>query len=282
MMDQKEYRTQVDAVSFSPDFQDRTVARLTDLLEKGAGNRTKRRNLRTGLIAAAAAAVLMAGAYAAAALLGPGEVASRLGYQAIAAALQSEGAVTVNETRTVGDFEVTLMGLVSGGGLTASKSLDDRERDRLVAVLAMTPSDPALLKDYTELDPPLTVTPLAEGYTLHQVNAWSLNACIDSFVEDGVLYWEIDCDNLEPFADHTVYLAVYPGADLYPAKADIFDISEETGAITVREGKDAALFVLPLDPAKADPQKAQAIVEGLYQPWAHHEGPAPSTSWENE
>ena len=30
-MNKEEYRAQVDAVSFSPDFQDRTMARLMDL-----------------------------------------------------------------------------------------------------------------------------------------------------------------------------------------------------------------------------------------------------------
>ncbi len=52
-----------------------------------------------------------------------------------------------------------------------------------------------------------------------------------------------------------------------PPDAETFGFDQDTGAITVKEGKEAALFTLPLDESKADPEKAQAIVDGLYRPW---------------
>ena len=64
-MKQEEYRAQVDAVSFSPDFQDRTMARLRELAQEKEKKTMKKAHWRTGLMAAAAAAVLVTAALAA-------------------------------------------------------------------------------------------------------------------------------------------------------------------------------------------------------------------------
>ena len=64
-MKQEEYRAQVDAVSFSPDFQDRTMARLKELAQEKEKKHMKKAHWRTGLMAAAAAAVLVTAALAA-------------------------------------------------------------------------------------------------------------------------------------------------------------------------------------------------------------------------
>ena len=64
-MKQEEYRAQVDAVSFSPDFQDRTMARLKELAQEKEKKPMKKAHWRTGLMAAAAAAVLVTAALAA-------------------------------------------------------------------------------------------------------------------------------------------------------------------------------------------------------------------------
>lgn len=80
-----------------------------------------------------------------------------------------------------------------------------------------------------------------------------------------MLYYLFECKNVEPFAGSTVYLAVYPGTHI-PPDAATFDYDEGTGVISVKSGADAALFTLPLDPAKADSGKAQGIVDGLFGP----------------
>ena len=98
-MNREAYRAQVDAVSFSPDFQDRTMARLRELAQEKEKKTMKKAHWRTGLMAAAAAAVLVVSAYAAVTLLEPRDVAQRAGNEALAAAFESEAAVTVNESR---------------------------------------------------------------------------------------------------------------------------------------------------------------------------------------
>lgn len=260
-MNKEEYRAQVDAVPFSPDFQARTLARLTALAQEEKEKTTmKTGKFRIGLVAAVAAAALTVTAAAAVILLRPQDVAQRSGDQVLAAAFQSEEAVSVNKTKTVGDYKVTLMGLVSGEGLSRVESLPDSvTRDRTYAVLAYERSDGSPITDDV---PELTVSPLVEGYAPWRLNAWTLGGGTCTFAQDGILYYLFECDNVEPFADHTVYLAVYPGTHI-PPNTELFSFDEETGAITAKG--ESVLFPLPLDEDKADPQKAQALADGWFQ-----------------
>lgn len=257
-MNQKEYRAQVDAVAFSPDFQARTLARLTVLAREEKEKTTmKTGKFRIGLVAAAAAAALTITAAAAVVLLRPQDVAQQAGSEALAAAFEGQNAVAVNDTKTVGEYSVTLMGLVSGEGLSRVESLEGGvARDKTYAVLAYQRADGTPIREDV---PELTVSPLVEGYAPWQLNAWTLGGGTYTFAQEGTLYYLFECDNVEPFADHTVYLAVYPGTHI-PPSAELFTFDGETGAIAPKS--DAALFPLPLDSAKADPRKAQALAEG--------------------
>ena len=262
-MRKDEYRAEVDALRFSPDFQDRTVARLSALAQQQEEKPTmKHQKLRTGLIAAAVAAALSITAYAAVAMLRPQDVAQEAGNEALAAAFTQEGAVNVNETKTVGDYKVTLMGLVSGEGLSRVERLPGGiTRDKTYAVLAYQRTDDTPI---TEDVPELTVSPLIEGYAPWQVNAWTLGGGTYTFAREGILYYLFECDSVEPFADRTVYLAVYPGTHILPDAAT-FAISDE-GHISVQAGAEAVLFVLPLDKGKADPEKAAGMGFRLWEP----------------
>ncbi len=255
-MKREEYRAQVDAVSFSPNFQERTVARLAALAPKKETKAMHAKPIRTILIAAAVAAALCVTALAAAVMLSPRDVARRAGNRALAAAFDSDKAVRVDQTRTVGDYQVTLMGLVSGDGLSY---VDGVSQDKTYAVLAYARADGVAIDDDV---PELTASPLVEGYAPWQVNAWTLGGSVCSFTEEGVLYYLFECDDLEPLADHTVYLAVYPGTHT-PPSAELFAFDETTGTFPFQSGVDGALFPLPLDPSKADPQAAQALLDWM-------------------
>lgn len=260
-MTREEYRAQVDAVPFSPDFQARTMARLQALAREKEQKTMKKFNWKTGLLAAAVAAAMTVTAAAAIVLLRPQEVARQAGNEALAAAFESEEAVAMNEKKAVGDYDVTLMGLVSGEGLSRVEALPGGvERDKTYAVLAYARRDGTPIEEDV---PDLTVSPLVEGYAPWRLNAWTLGGGTCTFAQDGVLYYLFECDNVEPFADHTVYLAVYPGTHI-PPSTELFGFDEGTGAITPKG--EAALFVLPLDQAKADPEKAKALAEDWLQP----------------
>lgn len=266
-MNREQYRAQVDALSFSSDFQDRTMARLAQEKERKP---MKKMNLKAVLLAAAVVAAMSVTAYAAI-TLAPRDVAQRAGNEALAAAFEGEDAITVNETKTVGDYNVTLMGLVSGTGLSRVESLPDSvDQDKTYAVLAYARTDGA---DITEGAPDLTVSPLVEGYAPWRLNAWTLGGGVSSFAQEGVLYYLFECDNVEPFADHTVYLAVYPGTHT-PPSAELFGFEDATGVITSKG--EAALFSLPLDESKANAQKAEELA-GI---WGQPQPAAPQTSGE--
>ena len=266
-MNREQYRAQVDALSFSSDFQDRTMARLAQEKERKP---MKKMNLKAVLLAAAVVAAMSVTAYAAI-TLAPRDVAQRAGNEALAAAFEGEDAITVNETKTVGDYNVTLMGLVSGTGLSRVESLPDSvDQDKTYAVLAYARTDGA---DITEGVPDLTVSPLVEGYAPWRLNAWTLGGGVSSFAQEGVLYYLFECDNVEPFADRTVYLAVYPGTHT-PPSAELFGFEDATGVITSKG--EAALFSLPLDESKANAQKAEELA-GI---WGQPQPAAPQTSGE--
>ena len=266
-MNREQYRAQVDALSFSSDFQDRTMARLAQEKERKP---MKKMNLKAVLLAAAVVAAMSVTAYAAI-TLAPRDVAQRAGNEALAAAFEGEDAITVNETKTVGDYNVTLMGLVSGTGLSRVESLPDSvDQDKTYAVLAYARTDGA---DITEGVPDLTVSPLVEGYAPWRLNAWTLGGGVSSFAQEGVLYYLFECDNMEPFADHTVYLAVYPGTHT-PPSAELFGFEDANGVITSKG--EAALFSLPLGESKANAQKAEELA-GI---WDQPQPAAPQTSGE--
>lgn len=257
MIQWEDYRAEMDAVEFDPSFQERTLSRLMALGSEKERKAMKRQTMRTGLVAAGLAAALCVTAFAAVALLRPQDVARRAGNGALAAAFESGQAVTVNETKTVGGYDVTLMGLVSGEGLSGVEGLEDgilRDKTYAVAAFVRTDGEPV-----TDDVPELTISPLVEGYAPWQVNAWTLGGGTCTFAEDGTLYYLFECDNVEPFADHTCYLAVYPGTHV-PPSSELFTFDASTGAIAL--AGDGAMFTLPLDKSKADGEKAAALAGG--------------------
>lgn len=256
-MNAEEYRRAVDAVPFRSDFVPRTLSLLETHRKESSS--MKHVSFKTALAAAALMAALAITASAALFLLSPSQVAQEAGNPALAAAFESDAAVSVNETQTVGDYQVTLLGLLPGASLDQVKGLTDPVQDASTyAVLAFSRTDGAPIEDNV---PELTVTPVVEGYAPWQVNAWTLDGSVCSFAQDGTLYYLFACDSVEPFADHTVSLAVYPGTHVTPSN-QIFSFGAD-GSIAYQPGQDGVLFALPLDPAKADP----AAVAEFLEPW---------------
>ena len=74
-----------------------------------------------------------------------------------------------------------------------------------------------------------------------------------------MLYWLINCSNVEYFADHRIYLCV-TDTDFY--KTGLYNYDETDGSISRREEYDGlnALFELELDAEKADPAAAHALL----------------------
>ena len=256
-MNREEYKAAFDQIPFSPDFQARTKALLRDRLresEKEALKMNFSKSKKLAVLVAAAMALLVV-SVSAVLFLTPADVAARLEDDPLAVAFQSDDAVALNETAASGDYTFTLLGMVSGEDLSALPAEYNGEpvRDRTYAVFTVARTDGTPLTE----QPELSYSPLVAGYHVSAVNGWTLGAICQSFVEDGVAYYLFDTQNLEMFADHTVYFAIYEGSVPNPA---LFPMAEDD-TLSLAGGVTGALFTLPLDESKADPAAAEAFVK---------------------
>lgn len=218
-----------------------------------------------------AAAVISVGSLTAAAAwkyLTPDQVAKEAEDIGLAAAFQGEGAISINETQTYGPYKITLLGVVSGENLSkyaASGSTGEIRSDRTYVVTAIENADgtprPATSEDSYGQDP-FFVSPLIKGQDPSIFNAVTMGGVYTEFVQDGIQYRITETDNVQAFADRTLYLAVNSGT-FYDNGAYQFDGA--TGEITRNEGYEGvnALFLLPLDGSKADKEKADAYIRQM-------------------
>ena len=249
-MNRQNYRAAFDAVDFSPDFEERTLQKLAAMRhasEKEQNKMSMNRTKKITLLAAAAVALLAVTVSAAVLWLTPAQVAEELNDPMLAEAFQSEAAVILNETQTVGDYTVTLMGMVSGANI--SQWCADVQESRTYDVVPCGA---------------FTVTPLVSGYDPRAVNVFTLNGACSSFLRDGRAYYVLDTQSLEIFSDHTVYLALYEG--FAAPSYERFSLAED-GTVDLRDNVTGCMFTLPLDTHTADPDAARAFVESTGIPW---------------
>lgn len=259
------------AVPLTGDEFDRVLARAlagtgVPLPTRQEAKPMKKKTLFTAALAAAAACLCLGAA--AGWLLTPRETAQALGYDALANAFDAPDAVAVNETQTDAGYDVTLLGLTTGENLTGywNSSRGALTPGRTYAALAIRASDgtpiPALNDPgNTLIDGGLCVGPFIEGEAPIDCNPMMMHPSWSATVVDGTFYIVVECDSILPFADRTVYLMVQQG--MFPDfGAYTFDAA--TGAIgtdpAAAEGINV-LFTLPLDPARADPAQAEALLD---------------------
>ena len=267
-MNRQNYRAAFDAVDFSPDFEERTLQKLAAMRhasEKEQNKMSMNRTKKITLLAAAAVVLLAVTVSAAVLWLTPAQVAEELNDPMLAEAFQSEAAVILNETQTVGDYTVTLMGMVSGANI--SQWCADVQESRTYAVVSVDRTDGTpLTEENYDVVPcgAFTVTPLVSGYDPRAVNVFTLNGACSSFLRDGRAYYVLDTQSLEIFSDHTVYLALYEG--FAAPSYERFSLAED-GTVDLRDNVTGCMFTLPLDTHTADPDAARAFVESTGIPW---------------
>lgn len=230
----------------------------------------KRRKWVPGIVFSLAL-TLVAGsgvAYAAYRLLTPEQAVEKIGDRKLAQAFSGEEAVEINETQHFREYDVTLLGIASGERLAEYVTEKNGEilRNRTYIVTAVSRADggsmPDQVSDAAYGEMPFFVSPLIEGCNPSQVNIITMDGVYTEFLQDDVLYRLTECENIEIFADRTVYLCVSDGS-YYNENAYNYD--EDTGEITRNEDYKGvnALFKLPLDPAGADPEAAEEYLAPL-------------------
>ncbi len=199
----------------------------------------------------------------------------------IEVAYSGENAVALEEEAVLNEYIVTLSGMAHDENHTYI-SLSYRRKDG-------SPCNPEQVP-FLDIGVELLVSDLPP-YVLNR-NTMGIRG--DGVApEDGALYQTLCFPNMEAFADHTIYLAVYDSvfsADEYPVKSQAdpsnskFRISvneavkmNEDGSMEFLEGypNAHAMFILPFDQSKADPERAQEYLDSLeaYQHWIAQTGP---------
>lgn len=235
-------------------------------------NEPKKRRPRLKLVAVAAiVAALLCGCVLAVTSrrLTPAEVAWSPWNTVMADAFESEIVFNVNETKKVGDYSVTLMSVVSGRDLPASGYIDlaDAGHNIYMVLCAERVDGKELVTPDGEWLLDAGIVTMVEGYAPWVLSNATLGGGKQGFEHEGRIYYLCHIDELEVFADSTAYVAFY----IKDAEDEVWDkanprrfcFDEYTGEITVRKGQDVAMFTLPLDPDRADPERAAEILKDI-------------------
>lgn len=275
--------------------QKKIVAGALAQIEQTGKNPVRRRNgwYKVWRVAAAAAALCCLAAVGVAAaghFLQPTQIAQQMQKEQLADLFAGENSALVEATQHVGDYNVTLLGLTSGENVTGYWSSDWENgappEDRSYAVLAIAHQDGTPMAELSDEGGDVTlynslISPVfaSADCPLAQYNIFTMNGARYDLVQDGIHYILIETDTLEPFADKDPQLAVV--LDSSAGAGDLLNgyvQDPATGAIAVQEGRErnCALFDLPIDETKADPDRAEALRNQWFGEADATEAPVPA------
>ena len=205
--------------------------------------------------------MLFRSAYAAWRYLTPNEAVREMGEPRLADAFSEENAVYLNETQSYGGYDVTLLGITGGKNLTSYRYLEENtaileDRSYILIAVESEEADPASYMD-------LELVPIITGYDadLCQSIALAAGDSVHSVIKDNVLYYLYECSDLEKFADHAVYVCVSDDTPGFSKYTYLYDSAAGTIARNEQYEGLNALFAVPLDSSKADPNAAAAQVK---------------------
>ncbi len=249
---------------------------IAKVKEREQMRQKKYRRTSAAVIAVAAIAASSITAVAAWRYMSASDVAERVGDEQLAehftqqgadaadlseAAGQADAPGIIGESQSFGGYQATVLGLVSGEGLSEyqTKSGDQVRSDRTYCVVAIAREDGAPVDAEHE---EFFVSPLIGGLEPWTYNAFTLCGSYGEFVEEGILYRLLECDNVECFADHELYLCV---TDTGFYDTALYHYDETTGSISRNTDYTGlnALFELKMDASLADPIKAQALIDEI-------------------
>ncbi len=254
---EEKYKKEIDSLSFSSDYE----VRLSDTLKKAEEGKDvitvmkKRKTVRLLVAVISAMLILSLTAYAAVTLLSPQEVADELEMSDLNDKWKSSEKFPFASGNE--EYTVSVLGYASDTELSNLDSEATAEnRAYLVVSIARTDGTPLKAVDGM----PLQISPLVEGYEPFKVNLWTFGSGANGLEKDGVLYYLFETADLEIFADRTVYIAAYEGFTPMDALT-----MKEDGTITYKDGYIGfkAIFELPLDESKADPDAVKELLSGM-------------------
>lgn len=220
--------------------------------------------IKKSAMVAASVCLIAAGsvtAYAAYRYLSPAQVAEIVSDNgALMEAFEGDKAVLINETQSSNGYDITLLGMVSGKNLelyVPEDTASELNETHTYAAVAIAKTDGTKM-EYRNF----CISPLIHGVDFHVANNGTMDVFLTWFLQDGVIYELIECDNLEMFAKRGVQLGV---TDSFGNETSAFQMDAQSGAYSKNstfEGTNA-LFDLPLDIKKADEKAAEAYIKTL-------------------
>ena len=211
---------------------------------------------RTPIIAAVLCLVLSVTAMASWHFRNAASVAEKVA-PSLSEAFADENATKLNAVRTQDGYIVSLLGITSGEALTESDT--DLNDTSTYAVVAIAKEDGTPVDSVSQ---PYFVSPLIQGLEPWKYNIASMSGAYSEFIEDGVLYRLIECDDIQLFANRALYLCI-TDTPFYEKNAFTVDAEGRLLENPSYEGLNV-LFDLPLDEAKADLEAAQAYIDALW------------------
>lgn len=219
--------------------------------------------------AAAAIAVTMVSsitAYAAWRYFSAKDVAAEIADNRLAQEFEQNNWMDECETQTYGNYDITLLGIVSGDEISSHLSKTDSgeiDGDKTYMAVAIAHSDGTPMPDSSKTDEEqFYVSPYIEGLDPARYNASVLGGNNTLFVSDGIQYRLLETDNIECFADRKIYMGVSEGK-AYDDKAYVYD--SVSGDISRNESYDGvnALFTLSIDSNLADQKRAAEVIAAM-------------------
>ena len=201
-------------------------------------------------------------AYAAYHYLSPATVAKKIDNSKLSEAFKGKQSIEINQTQHFKDYDITLLGITSGKNWSQYFKDDKLVSERTYSVVAIKTTDNKTLSKDEWYEKNFLVSPYIQGFEPWKVNAFTLDGGYEQFVEDNTLYRITECDNIEKFADHTIYLGI---SDTTFFEKDAFTYDEKTGNIARSEKYDGvnALFTLPIDKSKANAKEVKQFMKEL-------------------
>lgn len=265
--------------ALSPEIDDCDVKIKTMDMEKKENviNYEKNKNFKKSSVkswkhataAAAAIAVTMVSsitAYAAWRYFSAKDVAAEIADNRLTQEFEQNNWMDECETQTYENYDITLLGIVSGDEISSHLSKTDSgeiDGDKTYMAVAIAHSDGTPMPDSSKTDEEqFYVSPYIEGLDPARYNASVLGGNNTLFVSDGIQYRMLETDNIECFADRKIYMGVSEG-EAYDDKAYVYD--SVSGDISRNESYDGvnALFTLSIDSNLADQKKAAEVIAAM-------------------
>ena len=247
------YKEELSHIRFAESFETDTVELLKAAERKDDLMSNRKRPLKVAVLVVAAILVLSMGAYAVISLLSASQVAEQIGDKELVTFFEDNyfEPVTVKGE----EYSVTFMGVAPGESFyTYEEDGPLVSENRTYAVWAVYRNDGEPLDQMA--GSPIQVIPVVDGYRAESI-FW-LGVSASGLSKDGVLYYLYDYTDLEVFADRRVALMAFEG--MFPGPEIL--TANDKGEIVYAENYNGfkAVFELPLDESKADPEAAAELI----------------------